>query len=226
LCKLPNFIKLQLRYFFKYCWSNNSPLGSGIPPSPCGGVNFGSQLLTVLSVLSGYDVVQLCNLEKTICSNCGTRTPGSFSPGVEVYTFQGVVNFSSIPASCCLISIGYNTCCRNNAITTLQNPQGLNFYSEAFINRCATPCNSSPNYTTELDFVVPAGKDYVTNLGIYDPDGDSLSYHMGATRISAGTAAPYSPPYSPLCPVSLLWLSYSKSTSNSSFWYQHRSHKW
>lgn len=180
------------------------PSGSGLPTSPCSGVNFGSQALTVIPSVSGYDVVQLCNLEKTVCSNCGTRTPGSFSPGVEVYTFQGTVNVSSIPASCCLISIGYNTCCRNNAITTLQNPGGIPFYSEALINRCASPCNSSPDFTTESDFVVPAGKDFIMNLGISDPDGDSLSYHRSATLISPGTAAPYAVPYSPTVPFPYL----------------------
>jgi hypothetical protein len=175
-----------------------------VPASPCTGVSFGTQTLSVVSSVSGFDVVQLCSSSKTVCTNCGTRTAGTFTPGIEVYTFYGQVNLSSIPASCCLVSIGYNTCCRNNAITTLNNPGGLNFYSEAIINRCATPCNSSPTLAFESEIVVPAGNDFVLNLGAVDPDGDSLSYHQGASLTGSNTIAPYVTPYSPTVPFPYL----------------------
>jgi len=181
-----------------------SPAGSGVPASPCTGVSFGTQTLSVVGSVSGFDVVQLCNTLKTVCNNCGSRTPGTFSPGVEVYTFTGQINLSGIPASCCLVSIGYNTCCRNNAITTLNNPGGLNFYSEAIINRCATPCNSSPTLAFESEIVVPAGKDFILNLGATDPDGDSLSYSQGQALVGVGSAAPYVAPYSATVPFPYL----------------------
>ena len=181
-----------------------SPTGSGMPSSPCAGVSFGTQTLTVVTSVSGFDIVQLCNSAKTICSNCGSRTPGTFTPGVEIYTFTGQINLSGIPASCCFISIGWNTCCRNDAITTLANPSSLNFYSEAIINRCATPCNSSPTLAFESEIVVPAGKDYILNLGATDPDGDSLSYHMGQALVAIVSSAPYSTPYSPSVPFPYL----------------------
>ena len=181
-----------------------SPAGSGMPTSPCTGVSFGTQNLAVVTSASGFDVVQLCNTTKSVCTNCGTRTAGTYTPGVEIYTFTGQINLSGIPASCCFISIGYNTCCRNNAITTLVNPGGINFYSEAIINRCATPCNSSPTFAFESEIAVPAGNDFVVNLGATDPDGDSLSYHQGASLTGSNTIAPYVTPYSPTVPFSYL----------------------
>lgn len=181
-----------------------SPVGSGMPSSPCVGVNFGTQTLAVVTSLSGFDVVQLCNTSKTICSNCGSRIPGTFSPGVEVYTFQGNINLASIPASCCFVSIGFNTCCRNSALTGLASPGSLNFFSEAIINRCATPCNSSPTFSLESEIVVPSGQDFILNLGATDPDGDSLSYHMGSALIDPSSPAPYVSPYSANVPFPYL----------------------
>ena len=70
--------------------------------APCLGTSFGTATLTIQPAVSGYDIVQLCALSKTVCSNCGTRTPGSFAPGVEIYTFQGTVNLAAIPPSCCI----------------------------------------------------------------------------------------------------------------------------
>ncbi len=181
-----------------------SPAGSGMPASPCTGVSFGSQNLTVVTSVSGFDVVSLCAAAKSICSNCGSRTPGTFVPGIEVYTFDGLINLSAIPASCCFVSIGWNTCCRNNAITTLANPGSLNFYTEAIINRCATPCNSSPTFTNDPVAVTCAGQDFTYNLGAIDPDGDSLSYAFGQALVGPGSAAPYVSPYSPLVPLPYL----------------------
>lgn len=181
-----------------------SPVGSGMPSSPCAGVNFGTQTVGVVTSLSGFDVVQLCNTSKTICSNCGSRTPGTFSPGVEVYTFQENINLASIPASCCFVSIGFSTCCRNSALSSLANPGSLNFFSEAIINRCATPCNSSPTFSLESEIVVPSGQEFILNLGATDPDGDSLSYHMGSALIGPSSPAPYVSPYSANVPFPYL----------------------
>ncbi|MBC7382595.1 MAG: T9SS type A sorting domain-containing protein [Bacteroidia bacterium] len=170
----------------------------------CNGTGFGSVSLTVDIAKSGFDVVQLCKSSTSICSNCGTRTAGSITPGIEVYVFSGLVNLTGIPASCCLVSINFGSCCRNSTITTLSNPGSLNYYTEAIINRCASPCNSSPVYNIPPDFVLKAGADANLNMGASDPDGDSLSYALAPSLTGAGTAAPYASPYSPLVPFAYL----------------------
>ena len=171
---------------------------------PCMGTNYGTQPILVVSNKSAFDIVQLCNSVNTLCSNCGTRTPGSFSPGVELYTFEGAVNLNSVPVACCQVSIGFNTCCRNTAIVELANASTLNYYSEAIINTCSAPCNSSPVFKTPIEFVLCAGQDANLSMAADDPDGDSLSFEFGASLIAAGTSALYVSPYSPIVPMPYL----------------------
>ncbi|MDZ4667409.1 MAG: T9SS type A sorting domain-containing protein [bacterium] len=179
--------------------------GSGLPTTACSGTNFGTISLNVVTSISGFDVVQLCNTVKTTCSNCGTRTPGTYGPGIEVYVFTGQANLNALPANCCLISLGYNTCCRNSGITTIQFPSNSNFYSEAIINRCASPCNNSPVFTnTNEHFVIQAGIDQIINLGAVDPDGDSLSYQLAPPLIGHNSYPLYASPYSATIPFPYL----------------------
>jgi hypothetical protein len=183
--------------------AGNTP-GDGMPTSSCSGTSFGTSNLVVNGPISAFDAIQLCGLEKSICTNCGTRTPGSFTPGIEVYTFEGDVNLSAIPISCCLVSINYTSCCRNSAITTLATPASKNYYSEAIINRCATPCNASPTFTNDPVIVACVGQDFYYNLGAIDPDGDSLSYQFGAALGAPNSPLPYQSPYSPTVPLPYL----------------------
>jgi len=170
----------------------------------CNGQNFGNQSIFVLPNVSGYDVVQLCAMSKTICSNCGTRTPGSFVPGIEVYTFQGNVDLRSLPPGCCDVNVGFSSCCRNAAITTLVNPSSLSMYVPAHINKCVTPCSSSPTFTNDPVAVACAGQDFSYNLGAIDPDGDSLSYEFGQGLTAPNSPVPYLSPYSPNAPFPYL----------------------
>ncbi len=181
-----------------------APVGSGMPTSPCTGTKFGTQSISVVASVGVYDAMQLCNLTKTICSNCGTRTAGTFMPGVEVYTFAGTVNLNAIPSSCCMVSIAWSSCCRSASLTTLLAPSGQNFYSEAIINRCATPCNSSPIFTNAPVLVACAGQDFYYNLGAIDPDGDSLSYAFGTALGGANSPLTYVSPYSTTVPFPYL----------------------
>lgn len=170
----------------------------------CTGVSFGSATLSIVPQSSGYDIIQLCNTSKSICSNCGTRTPGSFTPGIEVYTFTGIVNLSGLPPSCCLVNIGFSDCCRNNLNISLANPSSLNYYVGVSINRCIANPNTSPTFNNEPEFVIRSGVDQVIDLSATDVDGDSLSYHFSPSKTGATTMATYLAPYGPNLPFPYL----------------------
>ncbi|MDZ4667268.1 MAG: IPT/TIG domain-containing protein [bacterium] len=173
----------------------------GIPSNLCEGIGFGTTTLFVNTATSGFDVVQLCATSKTICSNCGTRTPGTVTPGIEVYTFTGNVNLSAIPSTCCYVNLIYSTCCRSYGIHTIANSGVINFYSFITLNRCETNCNSAPVFTSPVSFTGCSGQEFTYNLGAIDPDGDSLSYSFGSALQGNNTPVPYISPYSGQLPV-------------------------
>ncbi|MES2656348.1 MAG: PKD domain-containing protein [Bacteroidota bacterium] len=185
------------------CNTTNAGLSMTITgaDASCTGVNFGSYTLDAQPGANGFDIIQTCTSVKTICTNCNSRTAGTFSPGIEVFTFEGNVNLNAIPASCCKVALGMSICCRNGAIT---NFVPGNFYTECIINRCMTPCNSAPTFTNDAIPLVCAGVDFVYNLGASDPDGDSLSYAFGPSLQAQGSNVTYNPPYSAGYPFAYL----------------------
>lgn len=147
---------------------------------------------------SGYDVVQLCRSQTSKCSNCGTRTPGTFSLGMEVYTFTGTINLSSVtPSTCCKIILGWKDCCRNPSNINLINATNLYYNLSCTINRCNSVCNSSPSFTNPPIVVLSSGQAVNYNVGAVDPDGDSLSYAFGSSLVDPNVAAPYKTTYNP-----------------------------
>ncbi len=177
--------------------SPSSPVSiTGADPS-CNGTPFGNFNVVLTSVID-VNPTPMCPSARSICTNMGCIIPGTYTPGIEKYTFEGdadLRNSAGIPSSCCNIRISWTECCRNSAITT--GAAGNNFYIEAVINRCASmsPCNSSPILSNDAIAIICNGQSYVFNNGVIDPDYDSLTYSFTPALQSAGQSVTYNAPF-------------------------------
>lgn len=175
-----------------------------LPAQSCNKQSFGNNQLQWIRQESGYDVLQLCELAKSICNNCNTRTAGTFTPGIEVFSFKGTINLSTVPASCCWVGIGLTHCCRSAFNNSFNNPGSLNYFSEAIINRCVAGGNSSAIQTTTPFLLTNYNSSSQNlkqiNLGVIDPDGDSIAFRLAPSLVAHQTPTPYAMPYSAMSP--------------------------
>ncbi len=135
-----------------------------------------------------------------IISKCGTGS--NFAYGIQQHVYVDTVNFSSL--SCCEVTVYYDVCCRNGGIST--GSAGQNFYSDMTINKCLSACNSSPKYTNYPVAIVCKDQDVTLNSGASDTIdvGDSLSYELTTSLVSATGSVSYSGSFSYLRPLSFL----------------------
>ncbi|MES2559516.1 MAG: T9SS type A sorting domain-containing protein [Bacteroidota bacterium] len=165
--------------------------------SPFQHSTFGTVTLTLQSVRD-VNANPDCPGAKSICTNMGTVTPGTYTPAIERYEFKGFVNLgptSGIPAACCNIRMAWTICCRAGTINTGSNVQ--NFYTEATINRClsVSPCNSSPEFSNDAFEAFCASVPYMFTNAVTDPDYDSLSFEFAPGLQGLNNTVTYLPPF-------------------------------
>jgi hypothetical protein len=148
--------------------------------------------VTLLQQGGGVEVSQLCP------SQLGnSRCNGGTLPGIQQYTYSGVVTLQQ----CSDYVFGYDLCCRNQAITNLQDPDSYDMYVEATLNNTAGFCNNSPFFTSKPTPYVCAGSQFFYNHGAVDIDGDSLVYSLVNPLHNPGTTIPYNGGYSTSSPM-------------------------
>jgi gliding motility-associated-like protein len=161
--------------------SNQCGVSSSLTLNPIAG---GGTDITPLIACSGY------------VSSCPNSANSNY--GIQRWIYEGTV---SLPAGCGTDWVFYTTdCCRSSDIDNLQNPgsTGSSFY--ALLDNTVSPCNSSPQFTNLPQMFNCVNQPTLLNLGVVDPDGDSLVIELTNCR-SDGVGAPnasvtYSPPYS------------------------------
>ena len=163
------------------------------------GYNITGSFNVSLTSVTDVNVNPLCASSKNICTNMGCTVPGSYSPGVEKYLFEGDVKLDStvLPSTCCNVRIFWHECCRNSTIST--GSAGQNFYVEAIINRSAAannPCNNSPELSNDPFQVICGGQSIVYNYGAIDPDHDSLTFAFAPALAEHDSSVTYNSPYS------------------------------
>ena len=108
------------------------------------------------------------------CSTSVTKCQGGTLAGIQEYQYRATV---TLPAQCTDWVFGYDICCRNCAITTLNFSGCANVpatYVEATLNNVAAPTNSSPIFTNIPVTFVCIGQPFLYNHGAYDSNGDSI----------------------------------------------------
>ncbi|MDP3930678.1 MAG: SprB repeat-containing protein, partial [Bacteroidota bacterium] len=142
---------------------------------------------------------------KSACTLCSTRTPGAYSPAVEVFTFIGNIDLSAFPANCCWVNVSFSLSSRTSGITNIINAGGLNAYRDIQINICDSGGpNTSPVFNSMPRLLTCVNNDYFFKLNATDADGDSISYRLGDVEGSTNIPVPYQPPYSKNAPVPYL----------------------
>ncbi|MDX2248666.1 MAG: PKD domain-containing protein [Bacteroidia bacterium] len=177
----------------------SSPAGCA-PPAPIGGW-----------VLEGYsEVTPLC--PDALNPPPGTPHPTRCDPTNPTATINGVAelvyyrdySFCNIPAACDSFLIEWGSCCRNSTINSGAADEGM-YTGSTVIKPTLSPCNSSPEFLNKPVPYICAGQPFTFNQGAYDPDGDSLSYHLGDCMNTVGVPVTYNPGFSPSQPLGPTW---------------------
>ena len=170
-CINPNQYLIKVK-FYRDCEGINAPPDVDVEYfSPSCGTGTNNLTLDLDLVANpggaGVSVIPTCAslIDSSSCNG------GSF-PGSEIYTYTGILN---LPQNCTDWIIGYGECCRNAAITNLQNPDNFSLYTFATINN-TMGCNNSPFFT--IDPIIYSCDPTNYNQGAVDIDGDSLVYRM------------------------------------------------
>ena len=121
--------------------------------------------------------------------------------GIQRYRYSTVVDLSQWAGCGTDWIIDWDLCCRNNAITSLNNPGDRNLYLSATLDNTLQSCNNSPRYLNDPTPFACVGQSVAYNHGFNDIDGDSLSFELTPALGSNGSLIPYSSGYSFLQPV-------------------------
>ncbi len=160
--------------------------------SVSGNCNF-NVICTKVPTGNGIEITVPCTSTNTTC-NGGTVT------GIRKWIYKGTV---SLPSQRADWVFSYSICCRNCAITTINNPCASNsvLYIEATLNNILAQGNSSPSFSNIPIAFVCIGQSINYNHGVIDVNGDSLKYELIAPKTSATTNVSFISPASISNPI-------------------------
>ncbi len=194
-CVGPNLYRVRLE-FYRDC------NGVAAPTNCNNGRQFrlrSTQCNATINACFGLDGVQIVT---PICLTATDRCNSSSGDyGIERYSYSAVVNLSAYAGCGTDWIIDWDLCCRNNAITSLNNPGSRNLYLYARLNNTLPACNNSPRYLNTPTPFACVGQSVSYNHGFNDVDGDSLSFELAPALGSNGNTIPYNAGYSFLQPV-------------------------
>jgi hypothetical protein len=212
-CLTGQTYRIYLTRYYECAGSSFVPVGTPGGPIPgdpsdfrirgvgnsCGNASATSNWNTV----SYSEITPVCPDTTTFC---GGHNSAFAYDGVAEHTIYRDYDLSAL--SCDSVLVSYGSCCRSTSLTTSTNPSFNLLYMDISIDLSASSCDdSSPVFYENPPFII-CGKDSTTmNIAAWDPDGDSISYHL----VSAFSVAnqPYSyltaSGYTPETPLGNTW---------------------
>ncbi|MDX9750127.1 MAG: hypothetical protein RBT71_03515, partial [Flavobacteriales bacterium] len=121
--------------------------------------------------------------------------------GIQRYRYSAVVDLGAYAGCGTDWTIDWDLCCRNNAISSLNNPGDRNLYLYATLDNTLAECNNSPRYLNDPTPFACVGQTVSYNHGFNDIDGDSLSFELAPALGAGGSIIPYNPGYSYQQPI-------------------------
>ena len=131
------------------------------------------------------------------CLGVQTWCTGGTSPGMQKWEYEADI---ALQGQCPDWVFYFMECCRNQAITTIQTPGSEDLYVEAHLNNLNAD-NNSPQFTNDPIIFSCTHQDFHYNNGMFDPDGDSLVYHLICPMSAQNTCVNYFPPHSAQQPL-------------------------
>ena len=117
----------------------------------------------------------------------GAMSSMSYAYGVEIYNFSDSITFPSNG----YYMIKWTNCCRNGAIINMANPLSESMSFLTYVNVDSANPNSSPTFLAPPVSYLPANTLWQYNPLPFDPDGDSLVWHLSIPLSDAfGVALP------------------------------------
>lgn len=135
-----------------------------------------------------------------VCKNqgpmCGGSSTAQIPFGVERHIIKYRVYLGGTYANCCWYKIYWEQQARNSNITT--GYADADFYSYSWLNRCVQPQDNGPEFRNVPILIKCAGQDVCLNMGVFDEDGDSVSYDL-APPLGGAYNSPWSYTYPITC---------------------------
>ena len=194
-CIGPNLYRVRLN-FYRDC------NGVAAPTNCTNGRQFRMRSTQCGATINPCFGLESVDIVTPICLTAVDRCNSSSGQyGIQRFRYSTVVDLSQWAGCGTDWIIDWDLCCRNNAITSLNNPGSRNLYLTASLNNTLQPCNNSPRYLNDPTPFACVGQSVSYNHGFNDVDGDSLSFELAPALGSNGSIIPYSSGYSFLQPV-------------------------
>lgn len=188
-------------------------------PDSCSGGNQQSFWVN-LTLTDSSDVTPRINCDSPSCTDCNSSSCSYPVMGIRKKVYEAFVDLSSY--NCCYWFFVYKGFYRTSSITT--GPANSDFYTEAWMNKCVTPCNNSPQFVDPPFYYLCNFESLNTITKIHSNDTnslgqliDSIDFNRTSPNIDSFKSVSYSGFYTSASPLYNSTFSVDAFTGDVSF---------